>query len=79
MIGQPDQRPWLEWRRQGDEDANTVTDPPPAETTPDANFLAAIRGREPVAATAEDGLRVAKLSAAIWQSAQQGKAVTVAP
>ncbi len=77
MIGQPDQRPWLEWRRQGDE-APTPFPTPPAETTPDANFLAAIRGREPVAATAEDGLRVAKLSAAIWQSAQQGKAVTVA-
>ncbi len=77
MIGQPDQHPWLEWRRQGDE-GPTPLPTPPAETTPDANFLAAIRGREPVAATAEDGLRVAQFSAAVWRSARQGKAVTVA-
>ncbi len=77
MIGQPGQHPWLEWRRQGDE-GPTPLPTPPAETTPDANFLAAIRGREPVAATAEDGLRVAQFSAAVWRSARQGKAVTVA-
>lgn len=77
MIGQPDQNPRLEWRKQGEEEPTPLPEPP-EETTPDDNFLAAIRGQEEVAATAEDGLRVAQLSEAVWRSAEQGEAATVA-
>lgn len=76
MIGQPEQEPWLEWRSQGDDDPTPLPEPP-IETTPDANFLAAIRGQESIAATAEDGLRVAQFSEAVWHSAEQGNAVAV--
>ena len=40
---------------------------------PDSNFISALRGQEELQATAEDGLRVAQLSEAVWASAASGK------
>jgi predicted dehydrogenase len=39
---------------------------------PDTNFINAIRGKEDVAATCEDALKVIQLSEATWRSAKEG-------
>ena len=49
----------------------------PKGSDPDANFIAAIRGTEEIAAPAECGLSVIQLTEAIWRAADRGKAVKV--
>jgi predicted dehydrogenase len=49
----------------------------PASSDPDANFVRAILGTEPVEVPAECGLRVIELTEAAWRSAASGKPVTV--
>jgi predicted dehydrogenase len=49
----------------------------PTGSTPDANFINAILGREPVGSGAIWGLRVIELTEAAWKSAAEGRIVTV--
>ncbi|HHY99031.1 MAG TPA: Gfo/Idh/MocA family oxidoreductase [Firmicutes bacterium] len=49
----------------------------PAGSIPDANFIAAIRGREEVQSTAEDALKVIELTEAAWESARRHQPVAV--
>ncbi len=49
----------------------------PKGSDPDANFIAAIRGTEEIAAPAECGLPVIQLTEAIWRAAASGKAAKV--
>lgn len=42
---------------------------------PDTNFIAALRGQEPVQATVADAVQVARLSEAVWESAATGQPV----
>lgn len=45
--------------------------------TPDANFIAALRGQEEIQASAASALEVARLSEAIWESAAGGSSIAV--
>lgn len=77
QVGQADPRsPFIQVRRF---DSAEPVDVPnvPEESTPDANFLAAIRGEAPVLSPAECGLRVMELSEASWKSAESGAPVDV--
>lgn len=78
QLGQATPRtPFIEVRRFDSESPVAVPDVPEA-STPDANFLAAIAGQQPVLAPAECGLRVMQLSEAAWKSADSGQPVEVA-
>jgi len=58
------------------EDPQTVSsDQFPAPTNPDANFIAAIRGEEPLIAPAADALACVRVIEAAYQSARTGRAV----
>lgn len=50
----------------------------PEGSTPDANFINAILGREPVGSPAIWGLRVIELTESAWRSAAEGRIVPVA-
>ena len=77
QLGQPDARnPFIQVRRFDAEEPLEVPEVPEA-STPDANFLAAIQGSEPVLSPAECGLRVMQLSEAAWTSAASGRPVDV--
>ncbi len=49
----------------------------PEGSGPDTNFIAAIRGAEEIAASAECGLSVIQLTEGIWRAAESGKAVKI--
>lgn len=76
MIGQPEFKPTLEVRRIGENTPVDVGELLPA-STPDQNFVDAIRGRDTVKSPAECGLRVMQLSEAAWKSAETGEPVHV--
>jgi predicted dehydrogenase len=76
MIGQPEFKPQLELRRIGETEPVDLGSLPPA-STPDQNFVDAIRGRDTVKSPAECGLRVMQLSEAAWKSAETNQAVNV--
>ncbi len=44
---------------------------------PDSNFIEALRGRQQVQATPEDGLAVIRLTEAVWESGRTGRATAV--
>lgn len=58
-----------------DEAKHKVVDPNRHERTwsPDANFIAAIRGEEEIQSSPEDALKVIQLSEAAWASADSGR------
>lgn len=76
MLGQAQFKPWLELRLIGQSEPVDLG-PWPAGSTPDANFVAACLGREPVLSPAECGLRVIQLTEAAWRSADTGQPVEV--
>lgn len=77
QVGQPNPRePFIQVRRFDTQGTVEVPDVP-EESTPDANFLAAIRGKEPVLSPAECGLHVMELSEAAWKSAESRMPVDV--
>jgi predicted dehydrogenase len=77
QVGQQDpRRPFIQVRRFDSNDPVEVHDVP-AESTPDANFIATILGKVPNMAPAECGLRVMELSEAAWKSAESGQPVDV--
>lgn len=76
MLGQPAFKPRLEMRKIGENDPVDIGELPQG-STPDANFINAIRGRETVHSPAECGLRVMQLTEAAWKSAEMGQAVDV--
>jgi len=45
----------------------------PTGSSPDENFIGAIRGEQEIAAPPECGLAVIRLTEAVWQSAKSGK------
>lgn len=51
----------------------------PGFSNPDANFIAAIRGKEEIQAPPECGLKVIRLTEAVWKSAELGQPVEVPP
>ncbi len=61
-----------------DEEKTVITGEELGRTwSPDANFIAALRGEEEIQAPAECGLQVIQLSEAIWESAERGRPVIV--
>ncbi len=77
QVGQESPRaPFISVRRF-DSDTPVEVSAVPEPSNPDENFLAAIRGEQPVLAPAECGLRVMQLSEAAWKSAERGEAVAV--
>ncbi|MAG36003.1 MAG: hypothetical protein CL878_07145 [Dehalococcoidia bacterium] len=76
-VGQPPRQPWVEWRR-ADQTEPLPLPEAPEQSSPDHHFIDIIRGRTEMAgATAEDGLRVAQFSEAVWRSAETGEPATV--
>ena len=49
----------------------------PAGSSPDENFIGAIRGEQEIAASPECGLAVIRLTEAVWRSAKSGKPESV--
>lgn len=77
MLGQPEFKPWIQLRLIGQPEPVDLG-PLPEGSTPDANFINACLGREPVESPAECGLRVIELTEAAWKSAETGLPVEVA-
>lgn len=76
-IGADDYRGWIGTERR---DLVPPKDRMPATTTPDAEFVAAIRRNDLGASDAHRGLAVAELTQAIYESARQGGSpVTIPP
>ncbi len=77
QVGQTDPKtPFIQVRRFDTPDPVEVQNVP-AESTPDTNFIRAIRGEEHALAPAECGQHVMELSEAAWRSAATGQPVDV--
>jgi predicted dehydrogenase len=70
------QRPVLVHREFGSNEDLPLGDLPPA-SSPEVNFVDAIRGRDVVHSPGTCGLRVIELTEAAWESAQSGRPVKV--
>jgi len=76
MMGQPDHKPTLEWRKFDLEHPLPVGSTPP-DSDPDTNFLDAVRGEAQVLTPPTCGLRTIQLTEAAWESARRGAVVDV--